>query len=128
MSALQVKLLIFVVTTTTVASQLLLKQALTNVPKVTVISDLTNFLLQALSSPLVYLSLTLQVLGYVGWMVIISHEKLGVAVATSGSLFYVLVAISAWFIHDERLTVSQWIGILLVTAGVVCLSARQGAL
>jgi len=64
----------------------------------------------------------LQVLGYVLWLVIVAREKLGVATATIGAGFYALMALSAWLIYGEALSALQWLGIFLVTCGVVCIS------
>jgi drug/metabolite transporter (DMT)-like permease len=55
-------------------------------------------------------------------MVIVSREKLGVATASVGAGFYVLMALSAWLIYGETLSPLQWTGIVLVTLGVVCIS------
>ena len=56
------------------------------------------------------------------WMIILSREKLGVATATVGAGFYTLMALSAWLVYGETLSLVQWAGIALVTLGVVCIS------
>jgi len=75
-----------------------------------------------LLSPWIYASVSLQVLGYVMWMLIVSREKLGVATATIEGGFYTLMALSAWLIYGETLSALQWAGIVMVTVGVVCIS------
>ena len=62
-------------------------------------------------------------IGYAVWMVVISQEKLGVAVAVLGSGFYVLMALTAWFAFGEELTPLQWAGIAFITIGVTCMMA-----
>jgi drug/metabolite transporter (DMT)-like permease len=76
-------------------------------------------------SPWIYASVTLQVLGYVLWMLVVSREKLGVATSSIGAGFYILMALSAWLIYGETLSTLQWAGIILVTVGVVCISLGQ---
>jgi drug/metabolite transporter (DMT)-like permease len=71
----------------------------------------------------VYASLVLQVLGYATWMIVISKEKLGVAVAIMGSFFYVAIALIGWLAFDESLTRLQWAGVLLITVGIACMMA-----
>ena len=120
--ALPLRLLLVAFTLNAVVSQLLLRRA-TNLlgSPPTVLSALPRFVGQAALSPWVYASITLQVLGYVLWLVIVSREKLGVATASVGAGFYVLMALSAWLIYGEALSALQWIGIVLVTCGVICI-------
>ena len=66
----------------------------------------------------------LQVIGYAVWMLVISRENLGVAVALCGAGFYLLMALAAWFIHGESLAPMQWVGIAFITIGVLCVSLK----
>ena len=77
---------------------------------------------QCRASPWIYASITLQIVSYVMWMLIVAREKLGVATATVGAGFYTLMALSAWLVYGETLSPVQWAGIALVTLGVVCIS------
>lgn len=115
------KLLIVVVTLNSVASQLLLKRAVGEIGTPSSLASLPQFFRAAASSPPVYASLVLQVIGYALWMIVISQEKLGVAVAVLGSGFYVLMALLAWLVFGEQLTRLQWTGIVLITLGVACM-------
>jgi drug/metabolite transporter (DMT)-like permease len=117
-----VKLLIFFVTLSTVGSQLLLKQSMKSIQAPGSAGDLGRFFLEAAVSPWVYGSLLLQIAGYLVWLIVVSKEQLGVAFATSGAFFYLLVGLSAWLIHGERLSFSQWTGIALITLGVLFVS------
>lgn len=85
-------------------------------------TNLPRFIGSAALSPWIYASITLQILSYVMWMIIVSREKLGVAAATVGAGFYTLMALSAWLVYGETLAPVQWAGIALVTLGVVCIS------
>lgn len=117
------KLLILVVTLNSVASQLLLKRAVGEIGSPHSLSAVPGFFAAAAVSPAVYASLVLQVVGYAIWMIVISQEKLGVAVAALGSGFYVVMALTAWIVFGEQLTAVQWAGIALITVGVTCMMA-----
>ncbi len=120
-----IKLLIVVVSFNTVLSQLLLKRAVTDIGGPTSLGGVLNFLNAAAASPWVYASLVLQVIGYVLWMIVIAHEKLGVAIALVGGGFYILMAFAAWMFYGEELSAIQWVGIGLVTFGVGCLTVQH---
>lgn len=105
-----------------VISQLVLRRALNELGSPASLSGLPRFIGSAALSPWIFASVSLQVLGYVMWMLIVSREKLGVATASIGGGFYTLMALSAWLIYGETLSALQWAGIAMVTAGVVCIS------
>jgi len=119
------RLLFVAVTVIAVISQLLLRRATHEIGTPAALAGLPGFIGKAALSPWIYASVTLQVISYVLWMLIVSQEKLGVATATVGAGFYVLMALSAWLIYGETLSALQWAGILLVTCGVVCISLGQ---
>jgi drug/metabolite transporter (DMT)-like permease len=105
-----------------VISQLLLRRALAGITTPASLAELPTFIHNVALSPWIYGSLFLQVVSYVMWMLIVSREKLGVAAASVGAGFYLLVALAAWLIYGETLSALQWMGIVLVTAGVACIS------
>jgi drug/metabolite transporter (DMT)-like permease len=116
------KFLFAALTVIAVTSQLLLRRAtiaLGGAPAGW--SSVPRFVGQAALSPWIYGAVGLQVLGYVLWLMIVAREKLGVATATIGAGFYVLMALSAWLIYGEALSPLQWTGIALVTCGVLCI-------
>jgi len=116
------KFLILLITLNTVASHLLLKRAIQDFGKPSMVAELPAFIASAAVSPWVWMSFTLQVLGYIGWVVVITHEKLGVATASVGATYYLLTATAAWLVFGERLSGMQWFGIVLITVGLVCVS------
>lgn len=117
------RLLFAAFTVNVVISQLLLRHATNGLGGApTSLAALPRFIGQAALSPWVWASVALQALGYVLWLVIVAREKLGVATATVGAGFYVLMSLSAWLIYGEALSPVQWIGIVLVTGGVICIS------
>jgi len=119
------RLLFVAVTVNAVISQLLLRRALNSLGSPTSLAELPRFIGNAALSPWIYASVALQILGYVMWMLVVSREKLGVATASIGAGFYVMMALSAWLIYGETLSFLQWTGVILVTLGVVCISLGQ---
>jgi drug/metabolite transporter (DMT)-like permease len=109
-------------TVNSVISQLVLRRGLQDLATPASLTNLARFIGSAALSPWIYASVTLQILSYVMWMLIVSREKLGVATATVGAGFYTLMALSAWLVYGETLSAVQWAGIALVTLGVVCIS------
>jgi drug/metabolite transporter (DMT)-like permease len=116
------KFLFMAFTANSVISQLVLRRGLQDFVSPAAFTNLPRFIGSAAVSPWVYASITLQILSYVMWMIIVSREKLGVATATVGAGFYTLMALSAWLMYGETLSLVQWAGIALVTLGVVCIS------
>jgi drug/metabolite transporter (DMT)-like permease len=119
---MSLRFLLIAFTVNTVISQLVLRRALNTLSTPANLSGLPRFIGDAALSPWIYTSVTLQILSYVLWMLIVSREKLGVATASAGAGFYVLMALSAWLVYGETLSPVQWTGIVLVTLGVVCIS------
>ena len=118
--------LVMVTTLCTIAGQLVLKRAMVGL-RPSLAQGPVDFLLGAALSPLVYCALALQVVGYVAWMFVISREKLAVAFAISGSSFYLLMAVASWYFFHERLGITQWTGLALISAGVIMVTANNQA-
>jgi drug/metabolite transporter (DMT)-like permease len=114
------QILIVAVTVNAVLGQLLLKRALATLGGRQAMANLFGFLQQAIASPWIYASIAVQGLGFCLWFVLISRAKLGVAAASVGAGFYILMPLSAWMFFGESLTYLQWIGIGLITIGVTC--------
>jgi len=116
------KLLALAVAANAVLGQLLLKFALSKVGGRPSFDEFPRFFSQAVVSPWIYASLAVQALGYFLWMMLISRAKLGIAAASVGAGFYVLMPLCAWAVYGESLTGLQWLGIALITIGVTCVS------
>lgn len=119
------KLLILAVTVNAVVGQLLLKRALIALGGPAALTNFPRFMLDAAKSPWIYSSVAVQVFGYILWMVLISRVKLGVATASVGAGFYLLMALSAWAVYGETLSYLQWFGVAFITIGVTCISLTQ---
>jgi drug/metabolite transporter (DMT)-like permease len=115
-------LLIVAVTINAVVGQLLLKRALVTLGGRAALASMPKFLAAAATSPWIYASVAIQGLGYFLWMILISREKLGVAAASVGAGFYILMALCAWAVYGEVLTNLQWFGIGFITIGVACMT------
>jgi hypothetical protein len=83
------KFLFIAFTVNSVISQLVLRRGLQDLVGPASIANLPRFIGSAALSPWIYASITLQILSYVMWMLIVSGEKLGVAAATVGAGFYI---------------------------------------
>lgn len=116
------KLLVLAVALNAIFGQLLLKRALAELGGHDALANLPRFFLDAVKSPWIYSSLAVQAFGYGLWMILISRVKLGVATASVGAAFYVLMPLFAWFVFGESLTFMQWLGIGLIAVGVTCVS------
>jgi drug/metabolite transporter (DMT)-like permease len=117
-----IKFLFVAFTVNSAISQLVLRRGLQELTSPASFTSLPRFIGGAALSPWIYASIMLQILSYVMWMIIVSREKLGVATATVGAGFYILMALLAWLVYGETLSPVQWAGIALVTLGVSCIS------
>jgi uncharacterized membrane protein len=80
-----VKLLLILVSINTIASQLLVKKGVTQLGGIRALADLPRFIPLAATSTWILLSVCLQIVGYLVWFVVVTREKLGVAVAFTGA-------------------------------------------
>ena len=120
--------MILFVTCSTLGSQLLIKHAVTGLGQRSPALRGLDWIVAALTSPTVLLAIAVQGVGFVVWVVVVSRVKLGVAFAISGAFFYLLMAVVTWALYGERLTLGQWAGIALISAGVLMVSMLgQGA-
>lgn len=111
--------LVLIVTLVTIGSQLILKRGIGDVMGVLKNDGALAFVFSAATSPVVIAALALQGMGYVVWWFVITQERLSVAFAISGSFFYLVMAAVSWYLYDEKLNLPQWIGLVLITAGVL---------
>lgn len=116
-------LLIVFSTLSALGAQLLLKKVINDpATRSALASGPISFLEATLSQPLTWLAIFIQGAGYITWLFVLSREKLAVSFAVSGSAFYLLTALSAWYFYSESLTIYQWLGITLISAGVLLIA------
>lgn len=111
--------LVLIVTLVTIGSQLILKRGIGDVVLILKQEGAIAFVWAAATSPIVIGALALQGMGYVIWWFVISQERLSVAFAISGSFFYLVMAAASWAFYGERLNTQQWIGLSLISIGVL---------
>ena len=114
--------MIVFVTCSTLGSQLLVKRAMLGISGRDPAPRGLDWLVAAISSPTIWLAVAIQGVGFIVWMAVVSRVKLGVAFATSGAFFYVLLAGLSWYLYGERLSAGQWFGIALISVGVLMIS------
>lgn len=115
-------LMIVFVTCSTLGSQLLVKRAVTLIAQRDPVPQGIQWLLAACFSPYVITAVVIQGIGFIVWVVVVSRVKLGMAFAISGAFFYILIALSSWLLYGERLAAPQWLGLVLVSSGVLLMS------
>lgn len=119
-------MMIATTTLCTLASQLILKRAV-NSPgmRAELAEGPLQFIIGAAMHPLVWMALVLQVFGYIVWFFVLTREKLAVSFALSGAMIYILTALLAWGFYGERLSAQQWLGIVLISAGVLFVAVQR---
>ncbi len=117
-------LLILIFSMNTIASQLILKKGILTVSSIYSSDDVIKYLLKVLQSPFTISAIFLQGIGYMVWILVLSRLKLGLAFAISGSFFYILLAIASWIIYKEKLNSIQWVGLIMITGGVLCMTLK----
>jgi len=115
-------LMIVFVTFSTLGSQLLVKRAVTQIAQRDPVPQGIQWLIAACFSPEVIAAVAIQGIGFIVWVVVVSRVKLGMAFAISGAFFYILIALSSWLFYGERLAAPQWLGLILVSCGVLLMS------
>jgi len=112
-------LLILFVTCSTLGSQLLIKRAVGQIAtRGLELGKLDWFIAVATSVPVI-LAVLIQGVGFLVWIVVVSRVKLGVAFGISGAFFYVLMAAASWYFYGEKLIPAQWVGLALISSGVL---------
>ncbi|WP_337244470.1 hypothetical protein [Luteimonas sp. gir] len=107
------------VTFCTLGSQLMVKRAVTLLALREPVPTGIHWLIAACFSPYVIAAVAIQAVGFITWVVIVSRVKLGLAFAISGAFLYILIAASSWLLYGERLQPLQWMGLVLVSSGVL---------
>lgn len=117
-------LMIVLVTLMTLGSQLLLKKAIVSIGPL-IQEDKIAFLFAAMTSPYVISAIAMQGLGFILWIFVLSKMKLGIAFGLSGAFFYLLAAMSSWYLYGEKLSTQQWSGLLLISTGVLLMTLSK---
>ena len=108
----------------TLSAQLILKKGLTLLGEIDFSSGLMIEVLRILPSPYVVGALVLQGIIAVFWIYVLSRTQLVYLFTMSGAFFYILLALASWIILGERLSFVQWLGVIMISAGIVCFNSK----
>lgn len=114
-------LMILFATCSTLGSQLLVKGAVVRIGSRDPAPTGLDWLQAVVTSPQIWAAVAIQGVGFLVWVAVVSRMKLGLAFAMSGAVFYVLLAALTWWLYGEKLVLLQWIGIFLISVGVLVL-------
>lgn len=115
--------LIFLAIIVGLGGQLSLKIGMNRIGRVDTI-DLSNILSligKAALSPIILFGLSLYVVGFIVWLIVLSRVDLSFAYPMI-SFNYVLIVFSSWLVLGEDLNLTRLIGVLVICTGVVILS------
>ncbi len=104
----------------TITAQIFLKKGLLLTGGIDFSSGVINEILRLLRSPFITGALILQGIMAIFWIWVMSKVQLVYLFTMSGAFFYILLALAAWLILGEKLSGIQWLGVFLISAGVVC--------
>lgn len=105
-----------------VIGQLCLKTSMNNVGRIG-ISSLHNWqslLLKVLSMPLIWVGMSLYIIGAAVWLVILSRTNLSIAYPLL-SINFILVILASWLFLGEPLTYQRIIAISIICVGIITL-------
>lgn len=114
-------LIFLVVASCSLGSQLLLKKGMMAAGPLT---GIIPALRVALTSPAVYCGIILQGCGLCLWLFILTRTNLGFALGFVGAFFYLLLPLLTWWLYGETLTPVQWLGMVFICLGVLCLGTK----
>jgi drug/metabolite transporter (DMT)-like permease len=104
----------------TISAQLILKKGLLLLGAIDFSSGVLVQILRVLNEPYVLFALCLQGLIALLWIYVLSRIQLVYLFTVSGALFYILLALASWIVLGEKLSLIQWLGVILVSLGIIC--------
>ena len=81
------------------------------------LANLTEFLIRAVSSPLLWLGILFYALNFFLWIIILYKVDLSIAMPV-GSFSYILVPVAAMIFFHESVGPLRWAGIALIILGI----------
>lgn len=104
----------------TINAQLILKKGLILLGGIDFSSGVMVEILRLMHSPYVMGAFFLQGIIALFWVYVLSRTKLIYLFTMSGAFFYILLALTSWIILGEKLSLVQWLGVFMISFGVVC--------
>ncbi len=104
----------------TINAQIILKKGLTLLGGIDFSSGVMVEILRLMHSPHVMGAFFLQGIIALFWVYVLSRTKLIYLFTMSGAFFYILLALTSWIVLGEKLSLIQWLGVFMISFGVVC--------
>jgi drug/metabolite transporter (DMT)-like permease len=104
----------------TINAQLILKKGLILLGGIDFSSGVMVEILRLMHSPYVMGAFFLQGIIALFWVYVLSRTKLIYLFTMSGAFFYILLALTSWIVLGEKLSLIQWLGVFMISFGVVC--------
>ncbi len=106
-----------------VSGQLTLKAGMTQVGRIgaETLSQPFQLALRVLSCPFVLGGLALYALGAVSWLMVLSRLPLSAAYPVL-AITYAVIPFLAWLVFGESVSVTRWLGIVVICVGIVIVS------
>jgi len=109
----------------TISAQTILKKGLILLGGIDFSSEVLVEILRIIHSPYIIGALFLQGIIALFWIYALSRMQLVYLFAMSGAFFYILLALASWLFLGEKLSLIQWIGVFMISLGVVCFNFRS---
>lgn len=109
----------------TISAQTILKKGLLLLGGIDFSSEVLVEILRVMHSPYIIGALFLQGIIALFWIYALSRMQLVYLFTMSGAVFYILLAIASWIVLGEKLSPVQWLGVFLISLGVVCFNFRS---
>ena len=109
----------------TITAQILLKKGLLLLGGLNFSSGVIVGFFGILHSPYVMGAFILQGIIALFWIYVLSRTQLVYLFTMSGAFFYILLALASWMVLGERLSLIQWLGVFMISIGVVCFNYRS---
>ncbi len=109
----------------TITAQIILKKGLLLLGGVQFSSGVMVEIFRIIHSPYVVGAFVLQGIIALFWVYVLSRMQLVYLFTMSGSVFYVLLALTSWLVLGEKLSLIQWLGVFMISIGVVCFNLRS---
>lgn len=107
---------------TAVLSQLLFKQGVSELGSMRFSASNVGLLIaNVFRNPFLLTGLFFYSISFIFWLFVLSKMKLSVVYPIT-SLNFILVAIASYLLYDEKLSITQYGGILLIILGIVFLA------
>jgi len=116
---------ISIITFGTITAQIILKRGLLLLGGIQFSSGVMVEIFRIIHSPCVVGAFVLQGIIALFWIYVLSRTQLVYLFTMSGASFYILLALASWIILGERLSIIQWLGVFMISFGMVCFNYRS---